>query len=192
MKQAAKELGLSLYLGLLSNIFFLGCSCMYWFIPLQPYEMSTVLEQWALPVKKKKIKKIHALCQLQAGKRPSVIAATFIDMWQSYAVLWLWIIWLAPLMTDLGVDDLKSQHVTMIGKFVWWLVGTASSLQFLPACVTAPNYKRVELASCPDAHGTPILCQVHIPCLQYALIACMIYISTRLHNFRLNLCQNFR
>ena len=26
---------------------------MYWFIPLQPYEMSTVLEQWALPVKKK-------------------------------------------------------------------------------------------------------------------------------------------
>ena len=53
MKQEAKELGLSLYLGLLSNIFFLRCSCMYLFIPLQPYEMSTVLEQLALPVKKK-------------------------------------------------------------------------------------------------------------------------------------------
>ena len=84
--------------------------------------------------------------------------------------------------------DLKSQHLAMIGKFVWCLVGIISSLQVSqPPIVTG-----VELATCSDARGTPILCQALIPCLQYALIACMIYISTRLHNFRLNLYQNFR
>ena len=49
--------------------------------------------------------------------------------------------------------DLKSQHLAMIGKFVWCLVAIISSLQVSqPPIITG-----VELATCPDARGIPFM-----------------------------------